>query len=319
MKRISIFFTLLCLTASQLAAQESAAAADTARFRPDTTIAFARYDTLALSMDLYLPTGEAGPHRCIIYSYGGGFIDNNQRHIETRALCRQLADDGYVVVASDYRLGLRGVSFKNPARMVKPLENAVRMAAEDVMCITRYVIDHAAALDVDPDRIILVGSSAGAVTSLQCDFERCNASDLAKQYLPEGFRYAGVIAFSGAIFSRHGLKYRSAAPAPTFLLHGTEDKLVPYKQIRVFSTGFFGSNPIAACFRKQHCTYKISRFSGEGHGVASRYFTQYGDMLRFIDGIVATGRHYEIDETIFDPEHPVSVWDAADPGTLYNR
>jgi len=36
-----------------------------------------------------------------------------------------------------------------------------------------------------------------------------------QQYLPDGFRYAGVIAFSGAIFSRRGLNYRYDTPAPT--------------------------------------------------------------------------------------------------------
>ena len=84
------------------------ASVDTTRFVPDESIAFAQYDTLTLEMDLYFPTDDAEQHRCIIYTYGGGFIDNNQRHIETRALCRRLADDGFVVVATNYRLGLRG-------------------------------------------------------------------------------------------------------------------------------------------------------------------------------------------------------------------
>ena len=66
-----------------------------------------------------------------------------------------------------------------------------------------------------------VDAGAGAISSLQCDFERCNRTDLARQYLPEGFRYAGIIAFSGAVFSRIGLDYPHDTPAPTLLLHGT--------------------------------------------------------------------------------------------------
>jgi len=293
------------------------ASVDTTRFVPDESIAFAQYDTLTLEMDLYFPTDDAEQHRCIIYTYGGGFVDNNQRHIETRALCRRLADDGFVVVATNYRLGLRGVQFKGPASMVKPLEEAIRMATEDVMKVTRYVLDYASELTVDPAQVILIGSSAGAITSLQCDFERCNATDLAQQYLPDGFRYAGVIAFSGAIFSRRGLSYKYDTPAPTFFLHGTADRLVPYRQIKFFNIGFFGSDRVAGRFKKEHYTHKILRFTDEGHTVAARYFTNYSDVLWFIDNVISTGRHYEIDETFYDPERPRSPWDNADPNSLY--
>ena len=293
------------------------ASVDTTRFVPDESIAFAQYDTLTLEMDLYFPTDDAEQHRCIIYSYGGGFIDNNQRHIETRALCRRLADDGFVVVATNYRLGLRGVQFKGPASMVKPLEEAIRMATEDVMKVTRYVLDYASELTVDPAQVILIGSSAGAITSLQCDFERCNATDLAQQYLPDGFRYAGVISFSGAIFSRRGLSYKYDTPAPTFFLHGTADRLVPYRQIKIFNIGFFGSDRVAGRFKKEHYTHKILRFTDEGHTVAARYFTNYSDVLWFIDNVISTGRHYEIDETFYDPDRPKSPWDTADPNSLY--
>ena len=225
MKRIFCLFVLICLTVVTVHAQTPA---DSTRWHPDEAIAFAQYDTLSLEMDLYFPLDDAEQHRCIIFSYGGGFIDDNQRHIEIRHFCRQLADDGFVVVAANYRLGLRGVQFKGPLSMIKPLENAVEMAAEDVMKVTRYVLDYAAELTVDPQQVILMGSSAGAIASLQCDFERCNRTDLAQRYLPEGFRYAGVVAFAGAIYSRKGLEYKHDIPAPTLFFHGTADKLVPY-------------------------------------------------------------------------------------------
>ena len=171
MKRFLILFAALSLTIGTLWAQTPVqdgqdAAIDTSRFVPDESIAFAQYDTLSLEMDLYFPSDDAERHRCIIYSYGGGFIDDNQRNLETRRLCRQLADDGFVVVATNYRLGLRGVQFKGPLSMVKPLENAIKLAAEDVMKVTRYVLDYASELTVDPGQVVLMGSSAGAITSL---------------------------------------------------------------------------------------------------------------------------------------------------------
>ncbi len=310
------FLTLFVASFLTLCAFAQEAPLDSAAFQPDESIAFFQYDTLSLEMDLYFPADDADQHRCIIYSYGGGFVEDNQRHFETRRLCRQFADDGFVVVATNYRLGLRGVRFKGVGGMVKPLESAIQMAAEDVFKVTRYVLDYAAELTVDPTQVILMGSSAGAIASLQCDFERCSHSPLAEQYLPDGFRYAGVVAFSGAIFSRKGLKYTDT-PAPTFFLHGTADRLVPYKQIKLFNIGFYGSDRIVQQFKKNHYAHKILRFTGEGHTVAVRYFANYDEVRWFIDNLVTGGRHYEIDETFFDPDRERSSWDTADAGSLY--
>lgn len=313
MKRILIILSALCLSLSLFAQTPI----DSTRCKPDESIAFAQYDTLTLEMDLYFPIDDAETHPCIIFSYGGGFIMNNQRHFEIQRLCRQLADDGFVVVASDYRLGLRGVKFKGPLSMIKPLENAVQLAAEDVMKVTRYVLDYAPELTVDPWKIILMGSSAGAITSLQCDFERCNRTELAQRYLPEGFRYAGVAAFAGAIFSRKGLEYKYDMPAPTFFLHGTADKLVPYKKVSFFGTGFFGSDRIARHFKERHYAYKIMRFQDEGHRVAVRYFANYDDLRWFLDKMVIEGLHLEIDESYNDPFRQPSHWDDYSPNDLY--
>ena len=135
MKRILTILLALCL-GSALYAQ--VAPLDSTRCQPDESIPFAQYDTLTLEMDLYFPHDEAETHPCIIYTYGGGFIMNTQRIFETRQLCRMLADDGYVVVASDYRLGLKGVQFKGALSMIKPLDHAIQLAVEDVMKVTRF-------------------------------------------------------------------------------------------------------------------------------------------------------------------------------------
>ena len=315
MKRFLTFLAAFLLAATLMAQETPDQVGRDAK--PDESIAFAQYDTLSLEMDFYFPKDDAEQHPCIIYSYGGGFVTDNQRHPETRRLCRMLADDGFVVIATNYRLGLQGVQFKGVSGMIKPLENAIRLAAEDVMKVTRYAIDYASELTVDPQRILLIGSSAGAITSLQCDFERCNRSDLARQYLPEGFRYAGVIAFSGAIFSRKGLEYPHDTPAPTLLLHGMNDRLVTYKQIKFFGIGFYGSDGIAREFKERHYAHKIIRFTDEGHTVAARYFENYDDILWFYRHMVQEGRHYEIDETFSDPFRKKSNWDNYDPSSLY--
>ena len=311
------FFSLLAALFFSLGLYAQEAPVDSSAFQPDETIAFAQYDTLALEMDLYFPADDAEAHPCIIFTYGGGFVTDNQRHYDTRKLCRMLSDDGFVVIATNYRLGLRGVQYKSVGGMIAPLENAIQQAAEDVMKVTRYVVDYADELTVNPLQIVLMGSSAGAISSRQCDFERCNRTELAKKYLPEGFRYAGVIAFAGAIFSRHGLEYPHDVPAPTLFLHGTADKLVTYKQIKLFNIGFYGSDRIARLFKDRHYPHMIVRFTDEGHTVAARYFTNYDEIVWFINHYVKEGQHLEIDVTYTDPFREKSSWDTADPGSLY--
>jgi carboxylesterase type B len=39
---------------------------------------------------------------------------------------------------------------------------AINMGAEDIYAATRYLIDHADALNIDSTKIVLAGSSAGA-------------------------------------------------------------------------------------------------------------------------------------------------------------
>lgn len=284
---------------------------------PDRSIVFAEYDTLILAMDIYMPQDTAQLHKCMVFSYGGGFMTNNQKSPSVMEFCRRLADDGFVAVAIDYRLGLKGVVMKGLTGMIKPTENAIKMAVEDLYKAVGYILENAAELTVDPQMIILCGSSAGAMTSLQADYELCNRTELAAGF-PEDFRFAGVISFAGAIFSRHGkCKYTIHDPAPTFFLHGTADRLVKYKKIQLFNLGLFGSDAIEKQFAKFGYPHKIMRFTGEGHGVAARYDTNYEDVIKFVDEFVVSKCNREVDETVWDRDRKPSSWDKSSPTDLY--
>ena len=74
---------------------------------------------------------------------------------------------------------------------------------------------------------------------MQAEYEISNGTPWAS-VLPEGFNYAGVMSFAGAILSREGKVDYEKAPCPTLMMHGTSDVLVPYKQIAVLNLGFFG-------------------------------------------------------------------------------
>ena len=92
----------------------------------------------------------------------------------------------------DYRLGLKGVDLSG-FKIVKALDRAIQIAVEDLFSATAYLIENAQKFSISPDKIILCGSSAGAITVLQGDYELCNRTDIA-QVLPGNFHYAGVCA-----------------------------------------------------------------------------------------------------------------------------
>ena len=286
----------------------------------DKSVIFSNEDGTILGMDVYLPQNLSCRHKCIVYAYGGGFMENNQRAKSTKELCRRFADDGYVVCAIDYRLGLKDFKAKGgPLTMIKPVDNSVRIAAEDMFKAVKCIIDNASALHVFADSIILCGSSAGAVTSLQADYELCNRTPMTAQ-MPEDFRFAGVISFAGAIFSHEGkCDYRIHDPAPTFFLHGTNDKLVNYRKIQLFKLGFFGSSELVKRFDKFGYPYKIMRFEGEGHSVAMRMMDNYDDVIWFIDNMVCARRNMVIDESVQDRDRELTKWDKMNSKGLYMK
>lgn len=315
----------LCAALLLLSAGAGAQGGTLSEERTDTdlfnrTVVFSQEDTTILGMDIYMPSDNAARHKCVIFAYGGGFMENNQRSAGTQHFCRRLADDGYVAIAVDYRLGLKGFKAKGgPLTMIRPTENSIRMAAEDMFKAVKCILDNAEAFKVYPDSLILCGSSAGAITALQADYELCNRTPMTA-LMPADFRFAGVISFAGAIFSREGkCDYRAHGPAPTFLLHGTADKLVNYKKIQLFNLGFFGSNELAKRFAKFGWPYKILRFKDEGHSVAIRLEDNYDDVIWFIDNMISGRKNYRIDETFHDVDRKPADWDRMDSKKLYTK
>ncbi|MBP5210584.1 MAG: alpha/beta hydrolase, partial [Bacteroidales bacterium] len=251
-----------------------------------------------LKMDVYLPSDGAALHPCIIYIYGGGFILNGQKENYVTGFCRRAASDGFVAVAPDYRLGLKGKTTAGVVGMVKPLEDAVHMAVEDVYSAVKYILDNAEELKVDTSKIILAGTSAGAITALQMDYELANNTEFVA-YMPYGFRFAGVVSCSGAIFSRKGAPtYTKQAPAPTFFLHGTKDRLVTYDKIQFFNIGFFGSNVVSKQFRQAGYPYVFYRYEGRSHEVSAFNIVEYDAIMEFINDYALGNKRYMIEKTI---------------------
>jgi dienelactone hydrolase len=283
----------------------------------DMEVAFATRDTCTLSMDIYFPKDDKEKHPCVLFVYGGGFIQNNQKEASVRRYCRRLADAGFVAVATDYRLGLKGVKNSSLMTMADNLDRAIQLSTEDLFSAVEYLITYADELCIDPSQIILAGSSAGAITVLQADYELGNRTQLAAA-MPTDFRFAGVISFSGAIFSRKGkCKWTVQPPAPTLFLHGTSDELVTYNKIQVFNLGFFGTNQLVERFEKFDYPYMCIRFENRYHEVAAFMNGFFNQTVGFIEQFVFNKKNWQVDVTFTDPDFDLAKPWAFTPKDLY--
>jgi acetyl esterase/lipase len=111
-----------------------------------TDIAFAEHDGTKLVGDLYLPKGlDSAP--VLVAVHGGGWQIGDRKFYAHWG--SYLARNGYAVFAIEYRL-------------MKPGSKTYPGAVYDVKAAVQYIRAKAGELGVDPDRVALMGDSAGA-------------------------------------------------------------------------------------------------------------------------------------------------------------
>ena len=292
--------------------------------RPDATYLFAERDTCNLYLDFYDAAPGVGPcadkvqKPVVIHVFGGAFVTGIRNHPDDREWYRQLADAGYHVAAIDYRLGLKGKTLKTNFSSLPVLREAIQVAVDDLFAATNYLIDNAEALGVDPGRIIVSGSSAGAITALQAEWEICNGKAPA-QVLPGWFNYAGVMAFAGAVFSMEGPITFPQKPCPIMLLYGTEDRIVPFGKITILRNQFAGSDALAKKLKPTGANFQIYRFQGAGHEIAMSMRRNVSEELRFLEENVIKGVYRPLDATLTDSGIEDPGWKQYSTRDLYPK
>lgn len=292
----------------------TAAFADEPVITPDGTYMFEKRDTCDLFLDVYNPAKGSqtmiGENKkpTIVFLFGGGFIRGTRDNKDYLPWFKTMTENGYRVISIDYRLGLKG-SNKVGLAQVNVLDKAIHMGVEDLYSATNFIVENADQLGVEPDNIVISGSSAGAIIVMQAEYEICNGTSWTS-VLPEGFRYAGVMSFAGAILSREGkVDYKKHSPTPTLMLHGTIDELVPYKQIAVLNLGFFGAGKLIERFKKFDYNYNMYHFVGYGHEVAGSMPTTVDLQMKFLENNVMEGKKRIIEAWVDDP----NVWKGHGP------
>lgn len=247
------------------------------------TYTYSTKDGENLDLDIYLPEFDSEEKRpTLIYVHGGGFSEGTRDNKGTQEFCNQLAGYGYVVVSMSYRLTRKDKpeGFGCDCSATDKL-NTFYAAVEDVQDATFFLIQTREQFAIDPQKIILAGSSAGAEAVLNTAYQPpyCYGLDSG----PVSF--AGVIGMAGAIPDTIALYEESAVPS--LLFHGTDDNLVPYATAPHHycdekSAGYLilhGSNTIAKKLELLEVPYWLHTTCGGGHEMANKPMTMYFDEI----------------------------------------
>ena len=118
-----------------------------------TTVAYEQLpgvDPNLVSVDVYgLPEG-CGPAPVVFWVHGGGWSKGDKANEGTATKAAWAASHGWALVAVNYRLSTPGSGVLWPTH------------GRDVAAAVTYTLDHAEQFGLDPDRVALMGHSAGA-------------------------------------------------------------------------------------------------------------------------------------------------------------
>lgn len=204
-------------------------------------LVFGKGGEMDLRCDLYRPPPGTEKRMATIHIHGGGFTGGSKESLTERI--RPYAARGYLAIASNYRLAGQA---KWPAQI------------EDVKAAIRWTRANARSFGIDPDRIAIVGHSAGghlalfaAGTPNRPEFEgrgghagagtqlaACIAYYPSTEARPRSDGAVHVLLPAGSDAAAH----RAASPTtyvargfpPTVIFHGVADTTIPIESSQRF-------------------------------------------------------------------------------------
>jgi len=274
-------YLLISLCAGVLAQQPAtrarALAADTRTLRDLSYVANGHERQ---KLDLFLPSGATNPLPLIIWVHGGAWKAGSK---ENCPALRYL-DRGYAVASINYRLSQHAIF---PAQI------------EDCKAAVRWLRAHAKEYNLDPNRFAAWGASAGGhlvallgtagdvksfdvganlefpsrVQAVVDFFGPTDFTQMSKYApkdgpfdhdaadSPESQLIGGAVPENKAQAAKaNPITYVSADDPPFLIMHGDQDKLVPYQQSEI----------LRAALQKAGVPVKFEIIKGAGHGFGGR-------------------------------------------------
>ncbi|MBV6396256.1 MAG: hypothetical protein HFACDABA_01854 [Anaerolineales bacterium] len=254
-----------------------------------TKIAYADDDSITLQLNLIRPA-SGGPFPVIVWIHGGGFGPGGLN--AAQGFEDDFTGRGYAIAAVAYRSMLDGYF---PSQI------------QDVKGAIRYLRANAPELNLDPDAIYILGTSSGGLlaslvgmTSGMPEFEgttggnadvssrvagvinlfgsvtRAQINDLSADILPTTYQIFGC-EVNGDCPDRYNLavdNYVTAGDPPILIIHGTEDKTVPFQE----------SVELAQILTAANVPTTFIAAEGFGHDKNGIITTYFADILSFLEG-----------------------------------
>lgn len=216
--------------------------------RMEYNVVYSHAGGMGLKMDIYFPINTTGePTPAVMYVHGGGWQMGDKGMLSMMPGPVELLQRGYLVASINYRLAPK---YTFPAMI------------EDCKCAVRYLRAHATQLQLDPDRIGVMGDSAGGhlvallgLTDTNAGFDgpcewsnetarvqavvdlygptdftvgRSNMNDMAISLMKTAFAATGP---NDPILKRASpVTYVTSNAPPFLILHGSRDNMVPIHQ-----------------------------------------------------------------------------------------
>lgn len=189
----------------------------------------ARGENEELFLDLYRPADGGvplGDRPLVVFAHGGSFKNGSRKGSEIAGYLQRMARRGYAMATISYRLRPDGTPGSKPNQdlIVEALlgeSDTLRDAQHDMQGAVRFLRANATQYGIDPDRIAVGGSSAGAVTALQAAI---NEEDPGASGTPGvSSDVAAAVAVSGAADPDQ----IEPGDPPFFMVHGGLDATVP--------------------------------------------------------------------------------------------
>lgn len=249
------------------------------------TVVYATKAGEELVIDLYQPKNSEGKTPLIIFMHGGGFSGGSPKNPQEVKFAKIAATKGYTVGLISYRLTRKGKSFGCDFEAEGKI-NTFKAAAEDFMDAVSFMRSNSNKFDIDPEKIIVGGSSAGAEAVLNAVYNPELMFGNSKKY--EDIKISAVISLAGALVDVRYLTEKNAVPGIFF--HGTDDNLVPYGTAAHHycennQPGYIildGSETIVNRLEELKTSYLFYTFQDARHEISGMPFDHLPQVFRFL-------------------------------------
>ncbi len=200
-------------------------------------VVYKKIDTLELKLEVYRSGAkqESEGLPALVFFFGGGWTGGTTAQFEPHA--KYFSDRGVVCFLVNYRV--------NSRHQTRPFESLM-----DAKSAIRFIRQHANEFQIDPNKIIASGGSAGghlaAATALIEGFnEPTDDQNITSK--PNGLVLFNPVIDNGPGgygFERIGEAYRDFSPLhnirtgapPTIIFLGTKDELIPVETMKYYQT-----------------------------------------------------------------------------------